>query len=106
MIYILESSDSIYGSSRTVGVLEHEDENMQEKYAEYMQGIAQDLGAEINSHWLNLMNHENWHPHLSLQEYKNLKKVWKTALRLNTFKAFLLKNGAKLHDSKVVHVKY
>jgi hypothetical protein len=106
MIYILESSDSIYGSSRTVGVLEHEDENMQEKYAEYMQEIAKELGVEINSHWLNLMNHENWHPHLSLQEYKNLKKEWKKVLKSHTFKKFLVDNGAKAHDSKVVHVKY
>ena len=58
-------------------------------YREFIMNKAKELDITINPKWLNIMNFENHHPHLSKNKYKQLDKQWSKILKKFTIDAFI-----------------
>jgi hypothetical protein len=76
MIYIIQGD---YRSSDRF--FEHSLEDIPTRYKKFIRAAADELGVVINDHWLNIMNHENHHTHLSKEEYKAKEKMWRKFLK-------------------------
>lgn len=53
----------------------------------------------VNPHWLNIMNHKDHHPTLSVGEYKLRKKAYEKWLKRNNLEWYIeeVKEGEKLN---------
>ena len=45
-------------------------------YYRFLREKAESMGIKINSHYYNIMNHKDHHPHLSEEEYRRAEKRW------------------------------
>lgn len=50
-------------------------------YYRFLREKAESMGITINSHYNNIMNHEDHHKHLSEDEYKKAEKKWSRVLK-------------------------
>lgn len=77
--------------------------DLEERYKAHMIEAAEEMGVSVNRHWLNMMNREDWHPELSEEEYKKLKRKWLKFLKKNHFGSYIEQSGLAT-EQEVTHV--
>lgn len=99
MIYIVEKYCDIAEHYTVNSIWEVDCEDVGAKYREYILDFAQkEAKIVINTHWLNIMNHKDHHPHLSVKEYKQKEKSWKNFLNSKPIEWYIKEHlkGTKL----------
>ncbi len=89
MIYITHTHSIIDDSTSIKAVYDSPIDNAKERYKKFMISESEKQGIVINPHWLMMMNHENHHPTLSKEEYKQKNKTWCKFSKSWTFDKFL-----------------
>jgi hypothetical protein len=56
-------------------------DNVEEQYKNFLLKKANEIGATVNPYWFDLLNREEFHSHLTPEEYENLKKDWEKVLK-------------------------
>ena len=102
MIYITTTYSEDY--LHIQNVWEVNNDNVEELYKNFIMETSIEMNIVINKHWLNIMNYDNYHTHLTKTEYNNLSKKWKKILRLWNKDKFISEklNGKKL-EFKSLH---
>ena len=93
MIYITKESNTYEECSYINRVWYSEQEDLQKKYADSVSKEASARGISINRYWLNIMNRKDHNNHLTEEEYRKEKKLWKKFLRDNSFESYLRETG-------------
>ena len=104
MIYITYRNSNFDNSLSVNNVWSVKQDNVEEKYIEFMHEKAKEINVVINSHWLNIMNWKDHNNHLSIVEYRNKEKQWNKIRRqwnIDKFISEILK-GKKEHYRSVV----
>ena len=100
MIYILErilTDEWTWNSTGVTYVFEVPNGiDVERAYSDHILKEADHLSAVINTHWYNLMNREDHHPHLSEEEYQELSDKWSETLKVHSKFAFLKSIGQEL----------
>ena len=84
MLYVLKNREGYLHSIWNSDCLD-----LEIKYKEFIKEEADNRNIVTNTHWLNIMNYEDWHTRLRKDEYKNKSKEWKKFLKEWTFERFL-----------------
>lgn len=56
-------------------------DDVEQKYIDFIHEKAKEINIVINPHWLNVMNWEDHHKYLSIEEYKFKEKQWQKIRR-------------------------
>jgi hypothetical protein len=81
MIYITKRNSNFSDSLEIKNVWFVKDNNVEEKYIDFMLQKAKEINVVINPHWLNIMNWQDHNNHLSIGEYGNKEKQWQKIKR-------------------------
>ncbi|WP_431471925.1 hypothetical protein I5168_12000 [Nonlabens sp. SCSIO 43208] len=93
MIYITYKSNSFDNGTYINNVWESQYQDLEQAYKTFLKREADKIGATINPHWGNLMNHKDHHKTLSDKEYKELDKKWRKFIRMWNFDKFIAEKG-------------
>ena len=103
MIYITYRHSNFDNSLSVNNVWSVKQDNVEEKYIEFMHKKAKEINVVINPNWLNIMSWQNHNNHLSIGEYGNKEKQWNKIRRqwnIDKFISEILK-GKKEHYRSV-----
>lgn len=103
MVYLVEVHDIENNKSDFV-IVQSIHNDLEHQYKNYVKEKANEFKITINLHWLNIMNHENHHPHLTKTEYKKLEKTWNKFLKKNDFLTYVVENklGEIIEYKKII----
>ena len=93
MIYLTYRNCSITESSTVNAAWESEHEDLKWRYKAFLLAEAIDRGITINPHWYNIMNRDNHHSNLTIQEYKLKEIEWRKFMKDNSFEAYIEREG-------------
>jgi hypothetical protein len=96
MIYVTTTYSDDYTHIENVWDVNFD--NVEELYKNFIIEKSIEMNIIINKYWLNIMDFELFHKHLTKTQYNNLSKKWKKFLRLWNKDKFIFEklNGLKL----------
>lgn len=104
MIYITFVENEYSLDLSVNSVWEVKENDVENKYNEFMQEKANNLNIAINPKWLNIMNYENHNNHLTLAGYENKKREWQEILNeWNIDKFIAEKLNGKRQEYKIIY---